>query len=209
MSREEAAVGWYMTVGDLVLPRQVAGHPALELVNTRAGWGGPYDAERQEYLRSLDHLVLLARLNGLLDEQAADRLARRARRQPERAAVELDRARRLRADLHDVLLREAGRAATSRVGTALSAARSRQRIDLTGEEARWAFPGEPTLSDALDAFLVAAGELLVDRPRIGACPGHGCGWLFLDTSGRRRWCQMAVCGNRAKQAAHARRAASP
>jgi predicted RNA-binding Zn ribbon-like protein len=34
------------------------------------------------------------------------------------------------------------------------------------------------------------------------CEGLGCGLLFLDrTRGRaRRWCSMAVCGNRAKQA---------
>ncbi|MYV62710.1 hypothetical protein GTW37_28835, partial [Streptomyces sp. SID4931] len=25
-------------------------------------------------------------------------------------------------------------------------------------------------------------------------PGKGCGWLFLDTAGRRRWCSLGVCG---------------
>jgi predicted RNA-binding Zn ribbon-like protein len=32
------------------------------------------------------------------------------------------------------------------------------------------------------------------------CPGEECGWLFLDTSRNhaRRWCQMKICGNRAK-----------
>ncbi|MDR0358582.1 MAG: CGNR zinc finger domain-containing protein [bacterium] len=30
------------------------------------------------------------------------------------------------------------------------------------------------------------------------CPGRGCGWLFLDASGRRRWCSMQTCGSRAK-----------
>jgi predicted RNA-binding Zn ribbon-like protein len=36
------------------------------------------------------------------------------------------------------------------------------------------------------------------------CEGLGCNLLFLDrTRGRaRRWCSMAVCGNRAKQATH-------
>ena len=63
--------------------------------------------------------------------------------------------------------------------------------------------GYPSL--AIVCFLVAAADLLVAKPRIGVCPGHDCGWLFVNTSGRRRWCQMAVCGNRAKQAAHARR----
>ena len=41
-----------------------------------------------------------------------------------------------------------------------------------------------------------------DFTSIRACERTGCGLLFLDrTRGRaRRWCSMAVCGNRAKQA---------
>lgn len=34
--------------------------------------------------------------------------------------------------------------------------------------------------------------------RISRCPGRGCGWLFLNTSGRRRWCSMSTCGSRDK-----------
>jgi predicted RNA-binding Zn ribbon-like protein len=43
---------------------------------------------------------------------------------------------------------------------------------------------------------------------VKACQGHACTLLFVDhTRGRaRRWCSMAVCGNRAKQAAHRERA---
>jgi CGNR zinc finger len=43
---------------------------------------------------------------------------------------------------------------------------------------------------------------------VKACEGPGCTLLFLDrTQGRaRRWCSMAVCGNRAKQAARRKRA---
>jgi predicted RNA-binding Zn ribbon-like protein len=42
---------------------------------------------------------------------------------------------------------------------------------------------------------------------VRACEGPTCTILFLDrTHGSpRRWCMMAVCGNRAKQAAHRRR----
>jgi predicted RNA-binding Zn ribbon-like protein len=49
---------------------------------------------------------------------------------------------------------------------------------------------------AVDAF-----ELLNDPDRlrrVRVCPGNNCGWLFIDTSGRRRWCSMQVCGSRAK-----------
>jgi predicted RNA-binding Zn ribbon-like protein len=43
-----------------------------------------------------------------------------------------------------------------------------------------------------------------DFTQVKACEGPACTLLFLDkTRGRaRRWCSMAVCGNRAKQAAH-------
>jgi len=52
-------------------------------------------------------------------------------------------------------------------------------------------------------FAVAADAfaLLTDPARLARlrrCPGRDCGWLFLDTSGRRRWCSMASCGSREK-----------
>jgi predicted RNA-binding Zn ribbon-like protein len=34
--------------------------------------------------------------------------------------------------------------------------------------------------------------------RVRICPGRNCGWLFLDASGRRRWCSMTTCGSREK-----------
>ncbi len=34
--------------------------------------------------------------------------------------------------------------------------------------------------------------------RVSRCPGRRCGWLFLNTSGRRRWCSMSTCGSRDK-----------
>lgn len=42
----------------------------------------------------------------------------------------------------------------------------------------------------------------VDRLRV--CANDGCRWVFVDRSpgGRRRWCDMKVCGNRAKVARH-------
>jgi hypothetical protein len=42
---------------------------------------------------------------------------------------------------------------------------------------------------------------------VKACEGHSCTLVFADRTRRRarRWCSMAVCGNRAKQAAHRKR----
>ncbi|HEY1779272.1 MAG TPA: ABATE domain-containing protein [Roseiarcus sp.] len=43
-----------------------------------------------------------------------------------------------------------------------------------------------------------------DFANIKACEGQSCTLIFADHTRRRarRWCSMAVCGNRAKQAAH-------
>jgi predicted RNA-binding Zn ribbon-like protein len=52
-------------------------------------------------------------------------------------------------------------------------------------------------------FAVAADAvaLIADADRVARlhrCPGRDCGWVFLDISGRRRWCSMATCGSREK-----------
>jgi predicted RNA-binding Zn ribbon-like protein len=67
---------------------------------------------------------------------------------------------------------------------------------------------------APEALLLPIGESLANLvceenfSNVKACEGHACTLMFADhTRGRqRRWCSMAVCGNRAKQAAHRSRA---
>ncbi|MDL2398151.1 CGNR zinc finger domain-containing protein [Rhizobium mayense] len=64
-----------------------------------------------------------------------------------------------------------------------------------------------------EALLLPVGEALgrfvctEDFSNVKACEGPSCTLLFADhTRGhRRRWCSMALCGNRAKQAAHRHR----
>ena len=61
-----------------------------------------------------------------------------------------------------------------------------------------------------EALLLPIGEALArfvceeDFSHVKACEGLACTLLFADhTRGHaRRWCSMAICGNRAKQAAH-------
>lgn len=51
------------------------------------------------------------------------------------------------------------------------------------------------------AVATDAVALLVDPSRltrVSRCPGRACGWLFINTSGRRRWCSMSTCGSREK-----------
>lgn len=67
-----------------------------------------------------------------------------------------------------------------------------------------------------EALLLPIGEMLArlvseeDFTDVKACEGHNCTLLFADHTRRRtrRWCSMAVCGNRAKQAAHRNRSKS-
>jgi predicted RNA-binding Zn ribbon-like protein len=64
-----------------------------------------------------------------------------------------------------------------------------------------------------ESLLLPIGQALAkfvceeDFARVKACEGHSCTLVFADhTRGQaRRWCSMAICGNRAKQAAHRNR----
>ncbi|WP_020614832.1 CGNR zinc finger domain-containing protein [Paenibacillus daejeonensis] len=49
--------------------------------------------------------------------------------------------------------------------------------------------------------LLASGELMT----LHRCANPDCVLLFLDTTGRRKWCSMNLCGNRTKVARHQRR----
>lgn len=49
---------------------------------------------------------------------------------------------------------------------------------------------------AVDAIALLGDPKRLARVRL--CPGRNCGWLFLDASGRRRWCSMSACGSREK-----------
>jgi predicted RNA-binding Zn ribbon-like protein len=61
------------------------------------------------------------------------------------------------------------------------------------------------IADALAKFVCEE-----DFTRVKACEGHRCTLVFADHTrvGGRRWCSMAICGNRAKQAAHRKRLAN-
>ena len=70
------------------------------------------------------------------------------------------------------------------------------------------------VGDPVDDALARLAEPLVTEltgghpERIRICASDTCEWVFYDTSrtGRRRWCDMATCGNRAKAARHRARA---
>lgn len=63
-------------------------------------------------------------------------------------------------------------------------------------------PWDEALARTLEPFVAAVGASETNRFRV--CANDGCRWIFYDESraGRRRWCDMSSCGNRAKAARH-------
>ena len=84
------------------------------------------------------------------------------------------------------------------------ALRSRERVELVAADDGVRL-GHSHVGDAVDDVLARIAEPIVreigsghdDRVRI--CANDTCRWIFYDESrsGRRRWCDMATCGNRA------------
>ncbi len=80
---------------------------------------------------------------------------------------------------------------------------------------RWALQfvaREQRLEWLLAAIARSAAEIISEGPDapVRMCANPQCGLFFYDTSrtGKRRWCSMAVCGNRHKVAGHAKRLAT-
>jgi predicted RNA-binding Zn ribbon-like protein len=189
------------------LPSRIGGHPALDFCNTWAGWGEPPAPER-EWLPDYDRLALWAGYAELLGDDEVTRLRRSALRRTEEAAGVLTSARSLRTSLHAAVLDPADTRALAAVSAFVREAggHSVLRHGPDGRPRR-DFRREAGLALPVLAAARAAADFLTgpDLGRVKACPGHDCGWLFVDRRGRRRWCSMSACGNRAKVRAHAQR----
>ncbi len=88
--------------------------------------------------------------------------------------------------------------------------------ELVGQDGAWRIEfiaREGGLDWLLAAIARSAAEIVAEgvRARLRHCANPNCGLFFYDNSRtrRRRWCSMAVCGNRSKVAAFARKHPSP
>lgn len=176
----------------------IAGNLALDFVNTV----GDRLGDAREYLTSSAELSRWARRAGILAPHA--RMALRPR--------QLAAVRAARDDLHRLFHRIAlGAVPSPRSVGALNA-----RLETVAKVRRlrshrgtvsWEWLSSPRDPRVLLAQVFgSAAELLVsgDFRHVRQCDGELCGWLFVDRSpaGRRRWCSMADCGNRAKARRH-------
>jgi predicted RNA-binding Zn ribbon-like protein len=198
------------------LPDAVAGHPALEFCNTRAGWG---ETQPREYLSSAEAFLLWCLERELLRDETVVRLRQRAKSDDVAAQALLETALELREAVHDVALGQRSGQAWEIVAGWAQRARAAGRLvpadvvpggsgDGSGPAAaRWELDHDSDFDAPLLAVAHAMDDLLTSPSgtTVGACPGHGCGWLFTDRRRRRRWCSMAACGNREKVRRHAER----
>ena len=188
----------------------VAGLLALDFANTASGRGGP---EHREHLRGVGDLLAWAHHAEVLGTAALAETAALLRRQGRTAAdALLAAALRLRE-----LLYITGKALAAgdkpapdllaQLVAAHGANLAAARLDASGGVFRLVWEPRQDVTGALIGPLTASAMTLLTESevrRVKQCAGNHCGWLFFDATknGRRRWCEMSVCGNRAKQRAY-------
>jgi predicted RNA-binding Zn ribbon-like protein len=189
----------YTGIRDIPL---VAGHPALDLVNTvepRRPVG-----DFHEHLAEAGDLLVWAERALLITASEATTEAAAWQAFSERALVSLDGVKAVREALFAVLRGEPGDSGLELLWAQSLVAGERSRLRRSSSSGFELVVGVESGWVVLDRVATAAVDLLtaVDLEPLRACPLEegGCGWLFLDRSrGRtRRWCVMADCGAKAK-----------
>ena len=173
------------------------------------------DGFRVEHLPTLDAALEWFVERGVIHHEGADRIRARSAADPATGARDLERIRAVRSALREVadavVEQRAPRAGA--LDTVNRALHARQIIELVpatdGVSVDHRHVGDP-VDDALARLADPLVEELTggDPERIRVCDNDRCRWVFYDTSrtSRRRWCDMATCGNRAKAARHRARA---
>jgi predicted RNA-binding Zn ribbon-like protein len=186
---------------------------AFDFANTCSGRGGP---EQKEHLRAPEHVIAWSRHAKILTPADGAIAAQLLAASPELGAELLNRALALR----DTVFRIGSAIAhgdrpdasdTDALARCHAACIARARLTPFQANFVWLWsPREGLVEAVLGPITLSALTMLAqaDVSRIKQCSGEHCGWLFFDTTKnkRRRWCEMQVCGNRAKQKAHRARA---
>jgi predicted RNA-binding Zn ribbon-like protein len=184
----------------------IADDLALDFANTESGRGFP---SHQNHFRGAGNVVEWLRHAKALPGEEADWLRKRVGEHADLAADLLAQAIALREAIHDIGA-ALGHCAKPPEAALASLSALHARCVAEAELApgvascrwQWSVRASP-VEAALGPITLAAVRLITegDFHRIRECGGHACGWLFYDRSknNRRRWCEMEVCGNRAKQ----------
>ena len=157
---------------------------------------------------AFERLVAWGVNSGAVEADEAEELRVMAKTDPDAVARTLRRARGIRGLLDRIFT---AIAASGRPGERDLAAFNRAvartlphlQVVALGGGFLWSWQdGRHPLDRILWPVIRSSAELLVSSAssRIRECASETCSWLFLDTTrnGRRRWCDMNTCGNRAK-----------
>jgi predicted RNA-binding Zn ribbon-like protein len=169
-----------------------------------------------EKLPTLDDALDWFVARGVIHREGADYVRAQAATKSSIAASELRRVHAVRGAMREITAALVDHRAPdpTALDTTNRALHARQVIELVpapdGVSVDHRHVGDP-IDDALarlaDPLVV---ELTAGHPeRIKICASDTCDWIFYDGSrtSRRRWCDMATCGNRAKAKRHRERAA--
>lgn len=179
--------------------------PCLDFVNTVGAWEGR--AILRDKFTGYGDLIVWSQAAGLLGAPEAGVCEQHAARFPRAAAAFLKRSLALREAIYGIaksLLdgNEPSGGDLEVLNREIAAAAGRQRLVYVHGKLMRTWDGANPLDRALWTVADSASALFTspDAAAIRQCPGDECGWLFLDTSRNhsRRWCQMRICGNRAK-----------
>jgi predicted RNA-binding Zn ribbon-like protein len=191
------------------MPNLIGGELCLDFVNTV---DPRHEPGRREYLDSYRTLAAWGGHAGAISADQGNRLSQAAVGDPAEAERVLGRAIRLREALYPLFRRAAGGKPPDPddldvLQGELTRALPHLRVAWSSAGFAREWEDSPALDRVLWPATWSATELLTHGPlnRIRECPGQGnCGWLFLDLSknASRRWCDMRVCGNRAKARRH-------
>jgi predicted RNA-binding Zn ribbon-like protein len=190
----------------------VGGVLALDFANTASG----RETSRPiEHLQTAGHIVDWAMHARSIDAATAERCRAAMARHATAPAKLLRDALRLREAVYRIgsAVARGETPAPADLGIlkalACASVESAELAPVPGNGYAFDFSAGPVESTLLGPVAWSAVDLLAKGPfeRIRQCPGPDCGWLFFDGSknSSRRWCDMAVCGNRSKAKRHRER----
>jgi predicted RNA-binding Zn ribbon-like protein len=181
----------------------VAGHPVLDLVNTldwRFRESGP-----EELLGVYGDVLRFCEQSGVLTSRQTQRLREASHQAATRGLQSVKDLREAAAETVYSMMddRTPPAGAIKKLNHHIETAQAAQRLRWSRSRFELSWQGGETDAQ-LPVWLLAqsACELLTTDAveKIRACANPECRWLFLDTSKNhmRRWCDMALCGNRMK-----------
>lgn len=186
------------------------GRLCLDLANTLDERGTDHP---RELLPRYEDLLSWGVQAGAIACAEAGPLRTHAARRPAAASEALSRATSVREAIFRIFSAvvdhlEAPADALSLLNRSLAESLGQRRLERHGRGLAWGWrdTARPGLDRVLWPVVLSAADLLTssDLVRVRRCTGAGCAWLFIDISKSRtrRWCDMSVCGNRAKAKRH-------